>query len=241
MRRIKGRGVWDWAKKAWNAYHYRRNAVLNFGPRDNEPTGRFQDFLQKEGNKEIETVMVGRRPIVSGVHKAMDMLSLGNFSRAQRKLDYDEVYHQFLVVKYKDGTLRKIEKNHVVEVFDAKDADIKDVFFQTQVADGTTTSQLLKNASLNDDRFWQYDPAKNNCQIFVRDVIDRNNLLPQVDTSKVLETQDAQSLVNSLPWGLREIPLVVTNLASGVDKVIYGQGQANIDVTKARLMINGVI
>ena len=76
-------------------------------------------------------------------------------------------------------------------------------------------------------------------QIFVRDIIDKNNLLPQTDASKVLQTQEAQQLIDTIPAPLREIPLLITNIASGADKVLYGNGVSN-DIT-ARLKIDGII
>jgi hypothetical protein len=158
-----------------------------------------------------------------------------------KNLGYDELWHQYMLVKFKDGTIKKIEKNHVVEDSNVSKKDLDNVQVHIPVNKSLTGKQLIENASLNDDSFWQYDPSKSNCQIFVRNVVDRNNLLPQIDSSKVLGTQNAQKLIDSLPGPLKDIPIVITNLASAGDKIVYGEGIDTNSYLKARLIIDGLI
>jgi hypothetical protein len=147
-----------------------------------------------------------------------------------------------MVINYEDGSRKKLEKNASVEVSDVSEKDLKNLKVDIPLSRDLNTKQLINNAALNDDTFYKYDPQKNNCQIFVRNVIDRNDLLPNVNSSEILQTQDSQKLMESLPGPLRGIPLVITNLASSADKVIYGDGKKNEDdYVKARLIIDGVI
>lgn len=242
---IKGEGIMDVIKLPWklyNEYAYRRNALINFKPRDNEPTNRFQKFMDDNNNKKITSVEVGRTPIYSGIEKALNILSLGRFDKTKKKLDYDQIYHQYMIVNFDDGTSQKIERNHVVENKKVNNDDKKNVFIEIPVKDrDITVKNLIENSSINSSDFWKYDPSKSNCQLFVRDIINSNDLLPDVDSSKVLETQESQTLINSIPEPLRNLPLVVTNLASAADKVVYGAGMPVDKFIEARLKCDGLI
>jgi len=232
-----GKGFMDFIKKIPN----RLKSILDFKPRD-KASGRVNDFLEKEGDKKIKSISVGRTPVPSGIQSVLNLLSFGKFDKKKKEMDYDDIYHQYMVINYEDGTKKKLEKNASVEVSDVNEKDLKNLKVDIPLSRDLNTKQLINNASLNDDTFYKYDPAKNNCQIFVRNIVDRNDLLPNVDSTQFLQTQDSQKLMESLPGPLRNIPLVITNLASASDKVIYGDGKKNDDdYVKARLIIDGII
>lgn len=245
-KNINGNGIISNVIKApwklYNEYAYRRNALLDFKPRDNTPTSRFQNFMDNNNDKKIVSVEVGRTPIYSGIEKAMNILSFGKFDKTKRRLDYDEVYHQYMIVNFDDGTNAKIERNHVVENKKVTDEDRKNIFVEIPTEDkDLTVKRLINNSALNNDSFWKYDASKSNCQLFVRDLINTNGLLPDVDTEKILETQDAKQLVDSIPEPLRDIPLVITNIASAADKVVYGAGITTDKLVISRLKVDGLI
>jgi len=232
-----GKGFWDFIKKIPN----RVKSIIDFKPRD-KASGRVNDFLKLEGDKKIKSISVGRTPVQSGIQSVLNLLSFGKWDKKKKEMDYDDIYHQYMVINYEDGTKKKLEKNATVEVSDVNDEGTKNIKVNIPLSRDLNTKQLINNASLNDDTFYKYDPAKNNCQIFVRNVIDRNDLLPNTNSSEILQTQDSQKLMESLPGPLRGIPLVITNLASSADKVIYGDGKKNDDdYIKARMIIDGII
>jgi hypothetical protein len=183
---------------------------------------------------------------MKGIEKALNVLSLGNFSKVKKKLGYEDVWHQYMIVEYTDGTKKKIERNHIVESHDVSPEDLKNTIVKIPVKQDLTTRQMIDNTLKNDtdNNFWKYDYRQSNCQLFVKEIIDSNDLLPDIDTSQVLQTQDAKRLSESLPPVLRDIPLLVTDTASALDKIAYGRGVGGKGVDKdtflARLIVDGI-
>lgn len=134
-----------------------------------------------------------------------------------------------------NGKKIKIEKNHVVETFDATSDDYKNEIREIPVKHNVDIKGLLSNASHNDKDFWQYDASNKNCQIFTKEVVERNNLTPENNTTKeILNPQDGISLINSL-GALKGVPRKITDLASGLDRAVHGNGMKNKNVTVQQL------
>ena len=239
-KKVRGKGV----KKIYDGIKYRIDAITNFKPRGNEPTGRFEKFLNETDGKRVKRVYVGRKPIVKGIEKALNILSLGGFSKVKKRLKYDDIYHQYMIVEMEDGSRKKMERNHVVESHDVNEDDYKDILLSIDVDKPLTTRDLINNAVKKDAEsdFWRYNPKTSNCVEFVREVVDGSELLPPTeDTNKVLGRQDSEQLINSIPEPLRDVPLAITNIASAGDKIIYGRGMTDgIDiVNKVKNKIRG--
>jgi hypothetical protein len=194
-------------------------------------TLRFKEYLHSDtGESPITGLYVARKPIISGVKAVLNGLSLGGFSRTQKKLDYDQVYHSFLIVITADGKVSRIERNHVVEQFDVKPDDDSwrsEAYAIPLPSDRVlTVRQLIETASKDDSSFWHYDARGNNCQRLVLDVIRDNGLetgITDERTKEVIEPQDAKALVDSLGV-LSGVPLATTDLASRLDRLRYGDG-----------------
>ena len=82
-------------------------------PRTSAST-RFNKFLDKNEVNKVVKVELGRKPIVPIVHKVMDIMSLGKFSKTQKEKNYSSVYHNFLLITLSDGKTYKLEKNETV-------------------------------------------------------------------------------------------------------------------------------
>ena len=197
----------------------RVNALIE-GP-SRTSTSRLKDFAN-QNDHQIDKIFLGRKPIHSVVHQALDTLSLGGFSRKKKELNYDDVYHNYLLVQLKDGKTYKLEKNHVVEATDVSEEDKRNVISQVPTSGKTLTiKQMLDNAAKDDPAFYRYSGGSANCQKFTRDVITRNNLLPSEHSN--VQVQDANQLLNQLPLG-HVIPNIATGLAAVGDRLLTGDG-----------------
>lgn len=197
----------------------RRINLAREGPRKG-PTARFQNFLNKEGNDDIKSVSVGREPVQSGVKKFVNALTFGQLEKARKKLGYDDIYHNYLVVETKDGKKFKVEKNHVVE---AKPTNEKGQY-NIPLNKNIKLKELINNGIKEEpSRLYKYDPHESNCQVFVDDVIRGNNLLKNVDqkTKNIIEPQDSKQL---LQGPFQHIPKVITDIAGTADRVLHGDG-----------------
>ena len=216
----------------------RRIKAIREGPA-NKPTGRFQNFLEKTSGKKVVKLQLGRKPILKPVKMAMDAMSFGKFSQKQKELDYDEIYHQYTLFELDDGSQWKIEKNHVVEFFPATKKDFQGEVWEIPIRPGMNVKSMIETAAANDSDFWKYRAGSNNCQAFTREVIVRNNLMPdETDPAKV---QDAKALADSLPAATHAIPNLVTDLAATADRVYHGDGvgkHQNDRVAIRRMLFN---
>jgi hypothetical protein len=204
----------------------RRVKAIYEGPSD-KPSSRLTKYLDSTTSPVVK-LEVCRKPIVKPVHRLLDAVSLGGFSRRQKKLKYDDVYHSYLLVTTADGKKVKLEKNHVVEEFDAKPSDEENQRFDIPLqGKQLTVRDMIATASRgNESAFYKYAGGSNNCQKFVADVVERNGLLPvdqQSMLSQGLALQDSHHLISALPGGTH-LSNAVTNVAAVADRLLHGDG-----------------
>ncbi len=216
-----GSGLFSWVKNR-----------LHFKPRKHA-TKRFSDFLQKDGDKQVVHIELGKEPIDRPVEAVLNALSFGALNKKKKELHYNEIYHNYLLVTLRDGRIFKIEKNHVVEAKQYFRHQSKDGYEQLRqtipIPDlqykRITLNSLIQNAEANDAQFWNYDPATNNCQNFVHKVITKSELTPEDEEERrQLQPQQGQELIGTLPKVLQGIPVATTNLAGVLDRTLHGDG-----------------
>jgi hypothetical protein len=197
------------------------NFVDRFKPRKAE-SKRLRKFLDTEGEQKVTKIQIARKPVHSSIQKALDFVSRGKFSQVKKKLNYDDVFHQYLLVTLQDGRTYKVEKNHIVESTLAQPADYVKESSNVPITKEITLSNMINNASNNDPNFWRYRAAKENCQDFTKNTLERNGLKPENQP----EIQNAKELIDSLPLG-ETVPNALTDVAAYADSVIHG-GSLNI-------------
>ena len=207
--------------------------AIHRGPRTSA-SNRFQEFLDENEGNPVVKVQLGRKPIVGAVHKALDTISLGGFSKAAKKLNYDKVYHNFLLVTLANGKTYKVEKNEVVVEKPASKGDYANEVWDIPLKGRTdlTLKKMVETASQgNTERFYKYRADSDNCQRFTRDMVEKNGLMPddinEPRGPRFMEIQDAKKMVGALP-GASLIPNAVTDAASIADRAIYGDGMGII-------------
>ena len=209
----QGKGIKEIAQKLLNYLPTgipQRLYYMSQGPRKG-PTKRFTQFLDTTGSQEVVSIEACRKPVEKGVKLAMDALSSGRFSAKAKELGYDDVLHAYLIVTLKDGSSHVIHKNHVVETRPATAADLSTEHYPIPLPAGRklTLKEMINTAATTDRgapaspdsqrRFYQYDSAQDNCQSFVRSVIEDNGLTPTDPKAiELLNPQDGQALVATL-------------------------------------------
>lgn len=243
LKVVEGEGL----REIYQGIKDRINIIRNPKARGNEPTKRFNDFINSTDGKKIKSISVGRVPVQTGIQKVLDIISFGKFSKKRKELKYDDILHNYAIITYEDGSMKKIERNATVEAKEVSQKDLENLVIKVPVKKDLTTRDLLNNAVKRDKEndFWKYNAETSNCQEFTRELIDGSNLLPSdVNTNDVLQTQNAKELLDTIPAPLRGLPLTLTNTASFLDNVIYGgglKGEERKDLIKARLFLDGVL
>jgi hypothetical protein len=229
---VIGRGLRSTLRRVVNFIPHRIGLALQ-GPRQGS-TARFSTFLNNQGSQPIVKLEVARKPIETGVRKALDILSRGHFSKVASKLGYDQVYHNFLLVEMADGKRYVVQKNEVVGERYANDDDFHNERYEIPVPPATTLKSIIDTASGSfngapgsdnpNRKFWQYDGKSTNCQAFVQAVVQANHI-PVTDQAaqELIKPQDAGALINSL-GRLSSIPKIITDAAAIGDRVVFGDG-----------------
>ena len=187
---------------------------------------RLEKFLADQKDKTVVKLQLARKPINSKVKKALDLMSLGKFSKKVKELNYDSAYHQFLLVTLSDGKTYKLEKNEKVEHAPVTKSDYDGEVFDVPLkGKELNLAQMVETAEEgNEEHFWKYRAGSDNCQRFTRDIVEKNGLLPEDDEGKKqFELQDAKKMTDALP------PLVanaVTDVANVAGRIWHGDGAA---------------
>jgi hypothetical protein len=218
--RQNGDGFRDNVKFWYNQTPAGRLGLALQGPRKH-PTYRLQKVLDHTKGKKVTSLHVGRKPVISAVQKALDAISFGRFSKAKKKLGYEDVFHHFILAGLDDGSFHKLERNHVIEHKHATNDDFAQDLLDIHVPQGKdlTLDGMIEKAGGDNPDFWRYRADKNNCQYFTKDMVTKNGLAPhKPEGDAFLEPQDTTTLLGSIPQPLGWIPQAVTDLAGSADR-----------------------
>jgi hypothetical protein len=177
-------------------------------------TSRFKSFLKQHGEEPITSIQISRVPISSTIRYLFNIITLGYFEKAHKKLGFDNFFHLSIVLNGK----YRIEKNETVnqKPFTKNDkeelVDIK--------AGGFTINDFIKEgSSANPKNFWgEYNALGNNCQAWVTMVLKGNGLFNNQLNSFV--NQDMEALAKELPSYTSSVAKDITDLGSIINRVL---------------------
>ena len=183
---------------------------------------KIKNILEKYGDKKIRAIRIGRRPINSKVEKAFDIISLGTWSKLRDKYYYDVLFHLFLIITLEDEVIISLEKNSIVTMTlddnrcSAPDIECVELEYP---ADSITLDDLVKKTleRIGGERFFVYHPFDQNCQIFIRDILQTFNLLSAKANEFIY--QDIGQIVKRLPFYVKWTAKAVTDVDATVSKV----------------------
>ena len=190
-------------------------------------SNKITNILEKYGNMKIRSIRIGRRPINNLVEKAFNIISLGKWSKLKDKYYFDRLFHLFLILTLEDGTVISFEKNSIVTMTEndercsMKDVDCIELEYP---ADSITLNELVKKPldRIGKEKYFIYQPFDQNCQIFIRDVLETFNLYSKKAEEFIY--QDITEIVEKLPWYVEYVAKAVTDIDATVSKVT-GAGQ----------------
>lgn len=192
------------------------------GP-SNRASDRLQKFLSDHRNRHVVRAKLGRTPVLKPVDVALNVISAGKYKQKQKELNYDDVYHNYLLVQLDNGVWWKLEKNERVVFAKPTKTDFDNVIADMPLRKETTLPEMFERASKGKEKeFYRYRAGSNNCQEFTRDMIEKNGLLDAGDDR--IKLQDSKQLIDTLPGG-ELIPNTVTDLANIIDRVRHGDGR----------------
>lgn len=200
----------------------------------NDYTPKVYELIKRNYDEKITHIKIGRTPIRKAIESALNLVSLGKWSRERRNFGYDNFYHLFLIVGTESGKRFIIEKNEVINVAHYTKEDPEDNM-DVHVARPVRLGVLMKRAEESMDDYFLYDSFKNNCQVFVSNVLSGNNLL----TPELQEyiSQQLEEVLKTQPSYLSRIARNVTDIGGRVTRFL--DGGTNRDEIKRNLEEQG--
>jgi len=196
-----------------------------FFPPNKLPGGSQRTFNKYKGNK-IVSIQVARTPLQSAITKAANWISGGKFEEKVKELGYDNVFHLFMKVKLDNGKTLILEKNERINLDESSptfSADTKQINVPIQSPIVLDEFMEKTRKMLGDHDFFQYSASNNNCQKFIKSLLQANGLL--TDPIEKFIMQDAGELFSSLPSFASAIAQGLTDLGGKVSQLISGQGK----------------
>ena len=197
-----------------------------FSPRTDDYNNTTKRMLAKYGNIPIESMAIYRTPLPSLLSKTINILSLGQWNKLQKKYGFDKFYHLALVITLKSGKNIIVEKNEVISVSDSyKTNSDTETLPIKNMKPGYTINYLLENArrQVGDDKtYFSYDPFTNNCQVFIKNILSANGYYGKPEEDFLF--QNIEELVKELNPITKGIMRATTNVASVANKVL-GKGK----------------
>lgn len=172
----------------------------------------------------IQAISVFRQPIMSGIRELITVITKNELKR----LNYDQLYHTGLIIKCQNQLIR-LERDqtitstiHIMKQSEMQNIELKDIALPRTIR----YDEFINNAMKDDANFWRYHPITNNCQLFVLQCLEKNNIEVSDDLRAFIYQDAAQVLANS-PF-LKEVSIKVTSLANRIGKITEGSSYVTI-------------
>lgn len=197
----------------------------------------FRRTLAEFSEYEIESIYIGRHPVKRAIQYLANLITLGQLEKNKKLLNYDDIYHLYMLIRVRRGDTEAIVKLHKEEVVELVQLD-RAMYEALQAPEHQgfavpLTSLMLpqnilfgqfiqKAIQLQGESFWSYDAIKNNCQNFIMSTLRANG----IGLSKQQITfirQDAFTLVGKSPI-MSSILKRITDLGAIAHRVRYGTG-----------------
>lgn len=184
-----------------------KNLLLKYVDSNLSPNNK--RFLDKNGNDVITSLRVERKPLSKAVEGILNTLSLGSFNSAKKNLNYDAMFHLYLVVNEKFV----LEKNELLNFGNYSKSDNSESLDVSNIPKNLTINAFIdKTRKRMGDSFIKYSAFKFNCQHWVLNALQANGLdTPQL---KNFILQDARGVVEGMPSYVEDLSDNVTDVAS---------------------------
>jgi hypothetical protein len=177
-------------------------------------------LLEKHGMDTIEKIIVCRKPLSRVMKTLLNIVTLGQFNKAIKKLNYDDVYHLRMNVYLNNGSIYGLEKNQRITVKKGGFPNTKDVECMTVDLEGKnlTLKALIKNGEKKGGKgFYRYSGHRNNCQKWINDIMSANRInSPEL---KKFILQDVRTLFGEY---IKSLNIHITDIAGALDRLFYG-------------------
>ena len=179
---------------------------------------RSKKTLEKYGHQNIKSLRISRKPLVKAITNALNFVTRGYSGKL-----YDDLFHLSLIAEMdeQDVIIEKLETVNISDEYEMMGArELKHVPMKGKVI---TLNELMQNTLnvMGPEKFFDYNAWKNNCQVFVDQLLKNSGLWSQ-DLHDFL-FQNMEEVVKKTPWIAQKIANFATHSASWWNKISGGK------------------
>ena len=180
----------------------------------------FKKWVESNKDTVISSIVIYREPINSKIKDLLNIITLGKFKSAVKKVGYDELFHLSMVINNR----WRVEKNSIVKVSENTNYPPETQKISVNVNKSVKIGDFFTKAiSLMGERnFFTYDAFSTNCQHFIQNVLSSNGFLtPELDN---FIYQNAGDILRNLPSYTASLSSTLTDLGSFIGAGLRGGG-----------------
>ena len=180
-----------------------------------------KDILNRRGDAIVNSIRIGRTPVQSAIQGILKTLST---------VPYDNLFHLFMIFKTSKGDIL-FEKNARINASTTipKSEDWYDI---TSVPNKTLNDYIQTAKKAMGPKFFPYHPNTNNCQDFIKGVLESNGINDQNAINFV--KQDTSMIFKNKGW-LSNMAKQVTDLGGYADVIMQGGSLNKNDLTNKEI------
>lgn len=209
-RKVKGAGLFDDIK----------NKFIIQKKYNNKSTKTLKDF----GNNKIIGLKIMRTPIMGILNTVLNGISFGQWGKSLKNNNYDTLFHLALIADTDGGRQIVIEKNEQINISTSYKVTDKS---ESQIVNlnglNITVNELLEKTrnAVGDDKYFLYDGLSNNCQWYIRYILESNGLYSE--QAKAFLFQSMEEIKKDLQPYVGKIMNAVTDTGAIVSQLL-GKG-----------------
>jgi hypothetical protein len=173
--------------------------------------------LQQYGDKKIHSLTIYRTPIQ--YDNALNALSLGRWKKLKQKHGYDKFFHLALIADVGSKNII-IEKNEIINISTSYETTSETETMNIPLHTDLTINAMLEKTreAMKDRRYFSYDAFENNCQKYIKSILEENRLY-NTDIDKFLY-QNVDEFKKDLPSFVKQLANVITGTASVIGDAV---------------------
>ena len=216
---LEGAGIMDFIKnpvKTIRNYLSPRKALNNTSTRT----------LKTYGNLIVQSLTIVRTPILNILDKAINLISLGKWKQLKKEYEFDKLYHLQLIANVGRKNI-VLEKNEVINISTSYKNSSESETMQVPLNDKkfTMNEMIEKTEKIMGNDFTHYDGFKNNCQVFVKQLLNSEGLYGEREKNFLF--QDVSEIAKKMPTMSKNIMNGLTDAGAIVNKISGGAGEEN--------------
>jgi hypothetical protein len=197
-----------------------------FSPRLDGFNNASSGVLKQYGDVQVDEIFIYRRPINHMVSPIINAITFGKWNSLLKQYGFDKLFHLALVFKLSNNKTIIVEKGDHINISDTyKTEKDTDVFKVAGYTGGKTVYDFINGARTavgNDAKFFSYDAFNNNCQYFIKYILEAAGLYGTAEKDFLF--QDLSKVADALSPTTKYIVKSVTNIGATINK-LTGKGK----------------